>query len=178
MSDAYGDFKITANVNDSISFSAIGYETLTIAITDSMYTYGHIIKLKPTTYVLQEVVIHPFFEFPSISKWEIYTKPLPGQGGINIPTGISPITFLYNQFSKEGRQKRYYKSLINGTADFLIIGEKFNGELVSQLTGLRDDELVKFMSWCNFSKDFLLYYSPETIKREVKKKYQEYTERP
>ena len=178
MSDAYGDFKITANVNDSIYFSAIGYETLTIAITDSMYTYGHIIKLKPATYVLPEIVIHPFLELPAISKWEIYTRPLPGQGGINIPTGISPITFLYDQFSKEGKQKRYYKKLIDGTADFLLIGEKFNGEIVSQITGLRDDELVRFMSWCNFSNDFLMYYSPETIKREIRRKYQEYLGKP
>jgi len=176
VSDAYGDFKITANINDSISFSALGYETLTIVLTESMYDYGLIIKLKPATYELEEVTIQPIDLGLQISKWEVYTKPLPNQGGINIPTGVSPVTFLYNRFSKEGKQKKYYRKLIDGTADYMIIGEKFNGELVAQITGLKDDELVNFMSWCNFSNDFLRNYSPETIKRAIRTKYQEYRE--
>jgi hypothetical protein len=176
VSDANGDFKITANINDSITFSALGYEPLSIILTESMYDYGYIVKLKPTIYELEEVTIQPLLEKPTISKWEVYTPPLPNQGGINIPTGVSPITALYNLFSKEGKQQKYYRKMIEGNADFMLIGEKFNGELVAQLTGLKDDELVKFMSYCNFSKDFLMNYSPETIKRAIKRKYQEYTE--
>ena len=80
----------------------------------------------------------------------------------------------YNLFRRKAKQKKYYKKLVEGTVDFLLLGEKFNGEMVSQLTGLKDDELVKFMSFCDFSIDFLLNYSPETIKRAIKKKYQEY----
>ena len=181
VTDAYGDFKITANVNDSISFSAIGYKTLTIALTDTMYTYGHIIKLQPATYEMEEVTIQPLIDKPLITKWEIYTKPLPGQGGINIPLPdvlSHPVTALYDRFSKEGKQKRYFQKVSEGTADFMLLGEKFNGEMVAQITGLKDDDLIKFMSYCNFSNDFLLNYSPETIKREIKKKYQEYVSYP
>jgi len=175
VSDAYGDFKITANINDSISFSTLGYEKLTIALTESMFNYGFIVKLKPISYELEEITIQPYqLDLPRITKWEVHSPPLPNQGGINIPTSISPVTLLYNRFSAEGKQKRYHKKITEGTADFQLIGEKFNGELVAQLTGLKDDELVKFMSYCNFSNDFLMNYSPETIKREIRKKYQEY----
>ena len=174
VSDGFGDFKITANVGDSISFSALGYEKLTIVLTDSMYNYGYIVRLKPTAYEIPEVTIEPFVEKPVVSKWEVYTKPLPNQGGINIPTGVAPVTLLYNLFSKEGKQKRHYRKIVEGTADFMLIGEKFNGEMVAQLTGLKDDELVRFMSFCNFSNDFLINYSPETIKRAIRQKYQEY----
>jgi hypothetical protein len=99
---------------------------------------------------------------------------LPNQGGINIPTGFSPITALYNRFSKEGKQLRHYQKVKEGTADFMLLGEKFNGNMVSQITGLKDDELIVFMSFCDFSNDFLLNYSPETIKRAILKKYEEY----
>ena len=178
VSDAYGDFKITANINDSISFSALGYEKLTIVLSESMYNYGYIIKLKPKAYELEEVTIQPFqIDFPTIHKNEIYTSPLPNQGGINIPLPYAlahPVTYLYDRFSKEGKQKRYYNKVKEGTADFMLIGEKFNGEMVSQLTGLKDDELIAFMSFCNFSNDFLMNYSPETIKRTIRKKYEEY----
>ena len=176
-SNAYGDFTITANVNDSISFSAIGYEKLTIALTDSMYNYGYIIKLKPKAYELDEITITPYrLDLQPIHRSEVYTPPLPNQGGVNIPTGINPVTLIYNLFSREVKQKKYYKKLVEGTADFMLLGEKFNGVMVSQLTGLKDDELVKFMSFCDFSTDFLLNYSPETIKRAIRKKYQEYQE--
>ena len=176
VSDAYGDFKITANVGDSILFSALGYEKMTIVLDESMYNYGYIVKLKSIVYELSEITIQPIQVTPLVTKWEVYTKPLPNQGGINIPTGISPITLLYNRFSVEGKQKRYHKKITDGTADFMLIGEKFNGEMVAQLTGLKDDELIKFMSFCNFSNDFLMNYSPETIKREIRKKYQEYSD--
>ena len=177
VSDAYGDFKITANLNDSISFSALGYEKLTIAIDESMYNYGYIVKLKPIAYELSEITIQPIIVKPLVTKWEVYTKPLPNQGGINIPLSgalASPVTYFYMLLSKEGKQARYYQKVTEGTADFQIIGEKFNGEMVAQLTGLKDDELIRFMSFCNFSTDFLMYYSPETIRREIRKKYQEY----
>ena len=174
VTDAYGDFKITANVNDSILFSAIGYETLTIALTDSMFTYGYIIRLTPATYEIDEVTIQPLFDKPNITKWEVYTKPLPNQGGINIPIGVSPITALYDRFSIEGKQKRYFQKISDGTADFMLLDEKFNGEMVAQITGLKDDDLIKFMSFCNFTNDFLKNYSPYTIEREIRKKYQEF----
>ena len=178
VTDAFGDFKISAGINDSITFSALGYEKLTITLTGSMFSYGYIVKLKPIAYDISEVTITPFsLNFPSVSRFEIYTPPLPNQGGVNLlPAPVSPVTALYNRFSKEGRQRRYYKSVLDGNADFMLIGEKFNGSMVAQITGLKDDELIAFMSFCKFSNDFLLNYSPETISRAIKRKYAEFVE--
>ena len=178
VTDVHGDFKISANINDSISFSALGYEKLTIAITESMFNYGYIVKLKPKTYELSEITVKPYqIDMPQLRRSEFYTPPLPNQGGINIPLSgalAHHVTYFYDLLSKEGKQKRYYRSLIEGSADFMLIGEKFNGEMVAQLTGLKDDELIKFMSFCNFSTDFLLNFSPETIRREIRRKHLEY----
>jgi hypothetical protein len=178
VSDTYGDFKITANVGDTIAFSALGYQTKTIVITESMFNYGHIIRLKPASYTLSEITIKPYqLKLPSISRFQIYTPPLPNQGGINIPLPSvieHPISAIYDRFSKEGKQKQYYKSLLNGTAEYMIIGEKFNGEMVTQLTGLKDDKLIQFMTFCNFSNEFLMTNSPKTIERAIRRKYQEY----
>jgi hypothetical protein len=69
---------------------------------------------------------------------------------------------------------RYYMSLIDGTAKHIRIGEKFNGELVHQLTGLENDELILFMSSCYFSKEYLLYMPQEEINREIMRKFKEY----
>ena len=178
ITDAYGDFKISANINDTISFSALGYERLTIAVTGSMFSDGFIIRLTPTAYELDELTIMPYrLNLPSISRFEIYTPPLPNQGGINLlPIYVHPVTVLYNRFSKEGKQKRLYAQVIEGTAEYMLISEKFNGYMVSQITGLKDDELIQFMSFCNFSNDFLLNSSPETIRWAIRHKYSEFVE--
>ena len=177
-------------------FSSLGYERLTIAAHDSMYTNDRIIKLKPAIYYLTEVEIGLLSTYdrfkrdvlsreaqeayrisPNIRQYDVYVPPLPNQGGVNIPVLgalASPITYFYDLWSKEGKQFRYYLSVINGTAEFIIIGEKFNGLLVKEITGLENDELVKFMSYCMFTKDYLLVAPAMEIRREIVRKYREY----
>ncbi len=193
ISDESGNFTITANVKDSLEFSVIGFEKLKIVVADSMYTNTRIVRLKPATYELSEVNIgllstyerfkqdllskdiqkQPELNIDPINKFEIYTPPLPGQGGFGTSIG-SPITFLYNLWSKEGKQQRHYLSIVNRTAEHIIIGEKFNGDIVKQLTGLENEELVAFMSSCFFTKEYLLYVSQVEINRDIMRKYREY----
>ena len=193
VSDEFGIFTITANVGDSIWFSALGYARMTIAAHDSMYSNNRVIKLNPVTYMLSEVEIGLLSTYdrfkrdvlsreaeeavkmsPLISQYDVYITPLPNQGGINIPLLVSPFTALYNLWSVEGKQLRYYQSIIDGTADFIIIGEKFNGYIVRELTGFENDELVKFMSFCMFTKEYLLLASEMDIRREIMRKFREY----
>jgi len=196
ISDVHGFFTITANIGDSIVISNIGYEKMTIAVSDSLYTNNRIISLKPAIYEISEVnvgLLSTYDRFKrdilsreaqeayrllqEVSQYDVYTPPLPNQGGINIPTigALShPVTFLYDVLSKEGKQKQYHQSIVNGTADFIVIGEKFNGLIVKEITGFENDELVKFMSFCNFSKEYLLTASEVAIRREILRKYSEY----
>ncbi len=193
VSDDYGSFTITANLKDSITFSAIGYEKLVIAVHDSMYTNNRVIKLKPIAYALGEVNIgrlstydrfkrdvmnteikKPDFKIDPISRFEVAPNLLPNQGGINLPGLGSPVTFFYNLWSKEGKQQRYYLSVVNETADYIVIGNKFNGLIVRQLTGLTDDELVEFMAYCEFTKSYLMIADQGQINRSIMQKYKEY----
>ena len=193
VSDEYGAFTVTANVGDSIMFSSIGYVRTTIAVHDSMYTNNRIVRLKPAIYVLTELdigLLSTYDRFKRdilskeaeeahkmsahVSQYDVYVPPLPNQGGINVPLSVSPISFLYNLWSKEGKQHQYYQSVINGTAEFIIIGEKFNGLMVKELTGFENDELIKFMSFCMFTKEYLLFASEMEIQREIMYKYREY----
>jgi len=196
ISDDYGFFTVTANTGDSIMFSSIGYETITIAASDSMYSNNRIVKLKPALYLLTELEIgllstYDRFKRDILSReaqeayrlahdgetYSAFKSPLPNQGGINIPLwGAlgSPVTFFYDLLSTEGKQFRHYLSVINGTAEFIIIGEKFNGIIVKELTGFENDELIKFMSYCRFSKDWLLMAPEMKIRRAIVRKYREY----
>jgi hypothetical protein len=193
VSDEFGAFTVTADIGDSILFSAIGYRKTTIAVSDSMYSNNRAVRLAPVTYALSEVdigILSNYDRFKRdvlsmeagkayktaspVSKYEVYTPPLPNQGGFNVPLAVSPITFLYNLWSREGKQYRYYQSVISGAAEYIRIGEKFNGLIVKKLTGFENDELVKFMSYCMFTKDYLLAASEMEIQREIMRKYREY----
>ena len=193
LSDEYGFFTITANTGDSIMFSSIGYGRVTMVVRDSMYTNDRIVRIKPVVYVLNEIeigILSTYDRFkrnilskeaqeayrlaPLASKYDIYIPPLPNQGGINVPLMVSPVTFLYNLWSKEGKQYQHYVNIINGTAEFIIIGDKFNGLLVKELTGLENDELIKFMSYCMFTKEYLLYAPAREIQWEIMRKYRTY----
>jgi hypothetical protein len=193
ISDEFGFFTVTANTGDSIMFSVIGYARVTIAAHDSMYTNNRIVRLKPTAYVLSEVdigILSNYDRFKrdilsreaeeayrmatSVNQYEVYVPSLPNQGGIRVPLSVSPITFLYNLLSREGKQYDYYMSVIRGTAEFIIIGEKFNGALVKELTGFENDELIKFMSYCMFTREYLLAASEMEIQRAIMYKYREY----
>ena len=194
VSDEFGFFSITANVGDSIMFSTLGYERFTIVVRDTMYTNDRVIRLTPTAYVLTELdvgLLSTYDRFRrdilsmeaqraynmafTVSRYEIYVPPLPNHGGFNVPLGGGPVTFLYNLWSVEGKQRRQYLSVINGTAEFIKIGEKFNGLLVRELTGFENEELVKFMSFCGFTRTFLLKASNMEIQLEIMRKYREYT---
>jgi hypothetical protein len=194
VSDQLGNFTITANRKDSLEFSILGYEKLVIAVADSMFSNSRVIRLKPATYMLSGVDIGRFssyeqfkrnfmnikvdpFSMPidPVNRFEIAPRLLPGQGGVNlVPFYVSPITYLYNLLSREGHEMRYLQKIIDGTAEHIRLGEKFNGDIVHQLTGLENDELVEFMSGCHFSKDFLLYVPQEEINHEIMRKYREY----
>jgi len=193
VSDEFGVFTVTANTGDSIMFSSIGYVRTTIAVHDSMFSNNRIVRLKPAIYVLTELdigILSTYDRFKRdilsreaeeaykmsahVSQYDVYVPPLPNQGGLNVPLSVSPITFLYNLWSKEGKQYQYYQSVINGTAEFIIIGEKFNGLLVRELTGFENEELIKFMSICMFTKEYLLFASEMEIQREIMRKYREY----
>ncbi|MDR0713483.1 MAG: carboxypeptidase-like regulatory domain-containing protein [Bacteroidales bacterium] len=194
VSDEFGNFTLTANRKDSIEFSLLGYGKSVMAVEDSMYSNDRAVRLKPVAFQLPEVGIlrfpgysqfkHEFLNTKEalssmpvdpVNRFEITPSLLPGQGGFNLlPFYVSPVTYLYHLLSREGRHMRYYMSLIDGTAEHFRIGEKFNGELVRQLTGLEDDELVRFMSSCYFSKKYLLYVPQEEINREIMRKFREY----
>ena len=196
ISDESGVFTITANVGDSIMFSSIGYERLRLVVADSMYSNTRVVKLKPAVYTLSELdigLLSTYDRFkrdilsmeaqqainmaPFISKYDVFTPPLPNQGGIRVPLPSpleNPISFFYELWSKEGKQSRYYHSVISGTAEFILIGDKFNGHLVRQLTGFENDELIKFMSYCRFTKQYILAASEMEIQREIMRKYREY----
>ena len=86
----------------------------------------------------------------------------------------SPITALYNKFSKKEKLNRLYKELIDNEEEVDRLPKKYNRELVTSLTGLEGEELLNFMTFCKFSYYDLIRWSPEFIILQIKNKYGDY----
>jgi len=96
---------------------------------------------------------------------------IPGKVGQAI---ASPITALYNAFSRKVKLDRLHQELIDNQEEIDKLPLKYNRELVSSLTELQGDELLNFMVFCRFSYYDLIRWSPEFIISQIKRKYDDY----
>ncbi len=86
----------------------------------------------------------------------------------------SPITFLYNTFSKKAKMKQLYNEMVQYEDEVDKVQNKYNRELVSEITGLKGDMLMEFMMFCRFSYYDLIRWTPDQVISSIKSKFDEY----
>lgn len=181
VSDTAGYFYIPLKLGDSLLVSRIGYSTRIFGFTESTTIYkGEIeIVLLEQIYQLKEVVIHPFprswQEFSEAFK-NLKTDPGPQPADLQLakegilsyqgPSGgfginmTSPISALYYIFGREPKSRRKYAALLASDKKEAQMRKRYNTELVKQLTGITDEEMLKkFLAYCNLDPDFVLLSS-------------------
>lgn len=185
-SNLQGEFKFELNVPDSLVVSAIGYEKQVIQLSDSIdkRKLELNIRLIPKVYSLAEIEIRPFptyeefkraileyemtpEELASDQLYKAFRKNLAmlsrrsndldhreSDGGISIG---SPITAMYNLFSRRAKNEKKYRQLLLADQTKLKVQERLSFEVVSRLTGLKDKkEVDDFIAYCNFPDSLVL----------------------
>jgi len=178
-SDMGGNYKIPAEIGDSLIFSHLGYISDTIVVDGTMFTERLPIELKIKMSYLQSVDVDEMarYRLDSLSRKEDYdyifhgknNKPLwdnklTGDGrGVN----FSPI----GHWSSEEKQKRKLKERLETDDKEEFIYYKFSRR-VPRLTGLTGDTLTKFIirykpgyEYCVHatSMDILMYINDKLI---------------
>ena len=204
-SNMYGEFKFELDPIDSILISAIGYESQLIYLDDSVYKelFELNIDLVPKTYDLTEVIIRPFptyeqlkreilnykmtpEEINALALQEAFrrnlamlsrnTKPidyLEDRGGISLG---SPVTAIYKLFSRDAKNEKIYNKLIIADRIKLKVDERLNFEVVSKLTGLKDEKKVAdFLEYCNIPDSFVLASTDIQLYNRIMECYHEYS---
>jgi len=96
-----------------------------------------------------------------------YNVPLPGGQQRSSTPGLAnpgftvtvpgPITALYDAFSKEGKSRRKFESLVSQDQKKVVAARRYNAEVVQQVTSFKTDkEIQDFMLFCNLSVDFIV----------------------
>ncbi len=186
--DSGGYFHMTLMRKDVLKISVLGYETKYFTINDPSIDFADILlfRLPPKTYALANVDIFEsrwkdlVFEFSHTDiqknigedRLEFLLKTI-GKDLYwlsAVPTMHLPLRFP----SKAEKQRKKIRKMQREEILQDLIFEKYNLELVRQLTGLNKNEAYKFMAYCNFKKEFLLESTEYDIAREIDKRFAVY----
>lgn len=192
-----GDFSIMTSLNDTLKISAIGYENYVYIITEFIdFDQQVIMELIPTVYELETVIITPYLSYAELRKAIVnyklseeelhyiqvrnhlkkilkYKEPS-GEYGFKIG---GPVSLLYSAFSKYAKSQRKFRKFKIEDKRQAIIFRKYNPVIVSHLTGLKDEELVKeFMEFCNLPDEYLLEVKDIDLYMNLLVRYEDFLE--
>ncbi|SMG33920.1 CarboxypepD_reg-like domain-containing protein [Marivirga sericea] len=194
VSDENGRFMLVANKGDTIIASNINFNTKQFVINDEQFLS---LTLNPAMIQLDEVRVSnmpdteaefrkkiidmgevenetfvPFGMTPNKSQGSIpknydpdYTKSL--AYAIN-----KPVSFIVKKLSKKHKNKvKYYQTVAN-QGNVIANNKKYNSEIVTELTGLKGDDLVHFMQYLDLDPAFIKRSSEYEIAARILKGYE------
>ena len=143
-SNSFGVFFIEASIGDSLSFTKIGYGP----VKTVLFTTSDILIDMQAGLTIESVVVSRMSKEAELnSLLNDYRKKGVYNGGSNkVGTYLnSPATALYNLFGKEAKNAKRFSKFVDRELEQTQVDRKFNRTLVSELTGLKDDDLQSFM---------------------------------
>ncbi|UTW65633.1 hypothetical protein KFE94_13370 [bacterium SCSIO 12643] len=173
-----GTYEIKINRNDTILIGSIGYFTSKVCVKDSTLkdTIYVDVQLKQLQYYLQEVTVLAPREmrriYEDIEKLGYDPKDDRLSGFVD-PLS-SPITALYEMYSRHARQERLAKKLINDAKRRDLLKELLAKYVDYNIIDLDDDQFDDFIEYLDVTDEFLKSSSQYDFIIFVKKKYQYY----
>ncbi len=185
-----GRFEIFAEIGDTLVFSSIGYywakhiiseeKNLVFHLAPQIYEIGTVLKMFPYSY--EELTRKVLGMKPTDDTLQINLEHEPFQqvnthqaGQLNY-TIDGALTALYNATNRHAKNAIKAAELLNHKENILIINKKFNKQMVKEMTNIPDDYFDKFITFCNFSDEFLLKTSEFQIIMAICFKYDCFTE--
>ncbi|MCB0794022.1 MAG: hypothetical protein KDB88_04725 [Flavobacteriales bacterium] len=176
--NADGTFSVKALQTDTLLLGAIGHMTVSITMTDSVPrdSYRIEVVLRPITVQLRSVEVLPERTLKEIHK-EIASL------GYNerdyrlstVDALQSPITFLYQQFSRTERSKRLVAELQNEERKRALLKELLYKYVEYDIINLSDEAFDDFIYFCEVPDEIMVRSSQYDFLLYIKKKYELYT---
>jgi hypothetical protein len=195
-SDERGNFIIDVKINDTLIFSKSVYRQMMVVMTrEQLAKNGEDYFLYYKAIMLKEVSVlglNPTYEgfkrdiaaikidnnFANVNLSPDEKKMISEAAkGPNILRGAaaSPITYLYNRFSKKAKMDRLYREMLTYEDELDNVPQKYNRKIVSDITGIKDEgELMEFMIFCRFSYYDIIRWTALEIAGAIRFKFNEY----
>jgi hypothetical protein len=195
-SNSAGDFSISIASRDTLAISRGGYTMEMFAITDSLKNLnGRLtVKLVVKYVILRNITIYAMKPYPLFIKELVKTTPqekidIPGveitheeRANYDVNNGnllrgtplASPISYLYDRFSRKAKMDRMYADLVANQDEVLRLAQKYNPEIVHRITKLEGNKLDDFMLYCSFTYYTLVTSSDLEIEQMIANKFIQY----
>lgn len=197
-SDEEGNFTIECKQNDTLVISKSIYRQMIVVMNEDLIRKGRedfllyykaillkevsVISLNPTYEGFKRDLAK--IEIPDIYKhipgtetsdWDKANAEYGRDPNVFRNTAIAhPISFLYETFSRKAKMKRLYNEMVQYEDRLDELPLKYNKEIVKDITGLPDEEILTFMMYCHFSYYDLVRWTPMQIINAIKDKYINY----
>lgn len=174
---ATGSFNVTVYKNDTIIIGAAGYTNEKICFKDSVTKEEFFVRvyMEKLTVQLKEVRIIAPRDLDAIQK-DIeklgYKKSDYMLSGVDAVS--SPITFLYEQFSRRERAKRHVAEMRNDDLKRDLLKELLAKYVANEVINLNDNEFDDFIDYCNVSDEFMKNSTQYEFIMYIKRKYEFY----
>jgi len=176
-SNADGFFSIDGKEGDYIIFSYLGFNNKVIRLNSSLNNSNQIVKMSIKTVGLKGVTIKQGptqYQTDSAKRADIYKDAF---DYTQTKSAMSPITSLYQVFSKKHKNMRHFQDQIVDIEKQKFIDTRYSEALTAQMTGLREEALIKFMQAYPMEVDFARAASDLEIKMWIKYNFQEYSKK-
>jgi hypothetical protein len=177
--DQKGQFTISALPTDSLLFSLTGYNYTKVFLKDSIpkTSYNLTVYLSVKSVQLRQFTIKAPKTYDQIireleiaERTKIAATPL-------ADAVSSPITFLYNQFSKEGKARTKIAALRSEDAKMELLRELFTRYMVAHIIDIDElqvDDFIKYSNLTNNYTQFETEYELVVYVKELFVKYKQY----
>ena len=151
-------FSMVGLKTDTFLITAGGYEVLRICFRDSIFKTIYFIKIglqmKPK--MLSVVAIYPIRDLKEINAQRATIGKVQTRQTIGVVDAMqSPITYLYERFSKDGKSRELVSILENQDNVEAILKELFVLYTSAGVITLDENEYANFIRYLNISESFL-----------------------
>lgn len=179
ISNRKGYFSIQVSLLDTMIITAIGYDSVKLIIeTKPLNTDKDsiLIWMKPNIIQLREEIIYSSNpkrdSLARLAAEYLKSDPLMNnydrilkrdRGGFN-----SPLTAIYNQFSKEGKDMAKFEEFILYMEKQKQVDKRYNPNVIKKYTSLNSLQIEEFMQFCILNKDFILTATEYDLIKAIK----------
>jgi hypothetical protein len=172
-----GKFELNMLKSDTLILASLGFSTMRLSFRDSVLksVYTLRIFMKRLEFSLKPVDIISPRDLEEIQK-DIdklgYKESDYMIGGV--AAFESPITYLYQQFSRRERNKREVAEMRNNDRRRELLKELFRKYVDAEIISLEDEEFDDFIDFCRVSDEFMKSSTQYEFIMYVKKRFELY----
>lgn len=168
-----GDFIVIAELGDLIIFSCPGYQSDTLIVEDMS---AKMVIMRSRIIVLDEVVVTALATSKPEDLKRSYSSAY-SYASTNVLSADGKLS-LANAFSKQSQQKRAFQKFVDSELNERLIDQKFNKQLVAQLTKVQGQLLEDFMSYYRPTYSMVATLNDVDLRTYIIESYNKYIRLP